>query len=138
MNPILRNILAVLAGFVVGITVNMGLVTISASVIPLPEELDMTTMEGVKEAMPLLQPKHFLMPFLAHALGTLAGAMVVAKLAASYKIKLAMIIGVLFLAGGITTVVQVGGPMWFIVVDLGLAYLPMAYFGSKMLSRKQT
>ena len=37
MNPIIRNILAVIAGFVVGGTVNMGLIMLSGSVIALPE-----------------------------------------------------------------------------------------------------
>jgi hypothetical protein len=40
-----------------------------------------------------------------------------------------MVIGLFFLAGGIAAVAYLGGPLWFIVADLGLAYLPMAYLG---------
>ena len=43
----------------------------SSSLIPPPEGADVTTLEGLKTSMHLFQPKHFLMPFLAHALGTL-------------------------------------------------------------------
>ena len=73
MNPILRNILACLAGIVLGNLVNGGLIHISSSIIPPPNGADTTTVEGLKATMHLFEPKHFLMPFLAHALGTLTG-----------------------------------------------------------------
>ncbi len=101
MNPILRNILAVLAGLITGNVVNMTLVTISHSVIPPPAGVDVTTLEGLKASMHLLEGKHFVFPFLAHALGTLAGALVAALLAASHKMRMALIIGLFFLVGGI-------------------------------------
>ena len=44
--------------------------------------------------------KNFVFPFLAHALGTLAGAFVAAKIAASHKMRFALAIGFLFLLGG--------------------------------------
>ncbi len=74
MNSIIRNILAVVAGAVVGSLVNMGIIMISSSIIPPPDGADVTTMEGLKASMHLFQPRHFIMPFLAHALGTFAGA----------------------------------------------------------------
>lgn len=132
MNPIVRNILAVIAGLVVGSSVNMALIMMSGSIIPPPEGTDMTTTEGIIQAMPLLTPKHFIMPFLAHALGTLSGAMVTALIAAGHKMKLAFGIGFFFLAGGIANVFMLPAPMWFNVVDLVFAYLPMAWIGGKI------
>ena len=129
MNPILKNILAVIAGLLIGGTVNMGLIMISGTIIPPPEGADMTTPEGLKAALPLLEPKHFIFPFLAHALGTLVGAFLAAKLAASKHLVMAMIIGVFTLAGGIAAVFMIPAPTWFIVLDLVMAYLPMAYLG---------
>lgn len=70
---ILRFVLAVVLGMVVGSVVNMGLVMAGGHVIAPPAGADLTTAEGWQAAMPLLQPRHFLFPFLAHALGTLAG-----------------------------------------------------------------
>ena len=93
----LRNILAVVLGIVVGSAVNMGLILISSSIIAPPEGADMTTMEGLLEAMPMMEPKHFIMPFLAHALGTLVGAVVAGLISATHKKKFAMAIGVFFL-----------------------------------------
>jgi len=135
MNPIIKNILAVIAGLLVGSIVNMALITISGKVIPPPTDADITTMEGLEASMHLFEPKHFLFPFLAHALGTLVGAFIAAKLAANNHIKIGLLIGVFFLVGGIANIVMLPSPPWFTVVDLVFAYLPMAYIGAT-LSRK--
>ncbi|MCB9256317.1 MAG: hypothetical protein H6579_04235 [Chitinophagales bacterium] len=137
MNPILRNILAVVAGIVVGSAINMGIIMISGSLIPPPEGVNPADMESLKANMHLFQPKHFLMPFLAHALGTLAGAFVAALLAASNKLRLAMVIGIFFLAGGIANIMMLPSPLWFSILDLGLAYLPMAYLAYTFANRSK-
>lgn len=133
MNPTLKNILAVLVGIVIGGAINMGIIMISGSIIPPPEGADVTTMEGVKASIHLFKPINFLMPFLAHAIGTFAGAAIAAYLAASHKFYLALGIGAWFLLGGIMAASQIPSPMWFNVVDLCLAYIPMAYLGGKWM-----
>lgn len=132
MNPILRNILAVVAGVLLGMVVNMGLITISSSVIPPPEGVDVTNMESLKANMHLLGPKHFIFPFLAHALGTLAGAFVAALIAATHKMKFALGIAAFSLLGGISAAFMIPAPTWFIVLDLVGAYLPMGWLGGKL------
>lgn len=129
MNAIVRNILSPVVGFVGGSVVNIMLVNIGPSVVPLPEGADVSTMEGLRASMDLFTPANFLFPFLGHALGTLAGAFIAAKVAASHKMKFAIAIGVCFLAGGIAMVNMLGGPLWFNAADLLLAYLPMAFLG---------
>jgi len=129
MNPILRNILAVILGIVIGSIVNMGLIMISSSVIPPPEGADITTTEGLKAAMHLFEPKHFIFPFLAHALGTLVGAFVAALIASSHKMKFALVIGAFFLVGGIASIFMLPSPTWFTILDLVGAYLPIAWIG---------
>ncbi len=132
MNPIVRNILAVLAGLFSGGLLNMGIILISGSVIPPPEGANLTTPEGLAAAMPLMQPIHFLMPFLAHALGTLFGAWVSTFVANKNQLTVAMIIGALFFVGGAINVAMLPSPLWFNVVDLVLAYFPMAYLALKL------
>lgn len=132
MNPVLKNILAVVAGVVIGGIVNSLIVNVGPAVVPLPEGADVSSMDGLRESMHLFRPVNFLPPFLAHAIGTLAGAFMAAKLAASHAMKLALGIGVFFLAGGIAAVVMLGGPAWFIVADLVLAYIPMAWLGAHL------
>ncbi|HMO15251.1 MAG TPA: hypothetical protein PKD64_13845 [Pirellulaceae bacterium] len=124
------NFLAVLAGIVTGSIVNMALVNVGPSVIPIPEGADVSSIEKLRESMHLFGPANFLFPFLSHALGTLVGAFVTAKFAASRPLLMGLVIGVFFLAGGIAAVVMLGGPLWFQAVDLILAYIPMAYLGS--------
>lgn len=132
MNPILKNILAIIVGALIGSAVNMGMIMLSGSIIPPPKGTDTTTMEGLIASMHLFEPKHFIFPFLAHALGTFAGAFLTAMISASHQLKLALVIGVLFLAGGIYMVMALPSPVWFSVLDLGGAYIPMAYFGWRL------
>ena len=133
MNPILKNIIAVVTGLIAGSAVNMGLIMISGSIISPPDGADVTTMEGLLDAMHLFEPKHFLMSFLAHALGTFIGAVVAAKIAANNKMKFALAIGCFFLIGGIINVILLPSPVWFTLTDLILAYIPMAYLGGKLV-----
>ena len=137
MNPIVRNILAVISGFVVGSLVNMGLINIGPSVVPLPEGADVSTMENLSEGMKLFTPMNFIFPFLAHAIGTLSGAFIAAKLAATHHMKFAICIGVLFLIGGVTAASMLGGPVWFNVSDLLLAYIPMGFLGGILARGKR-
>jgi len=136
MNAILRNILAVITGIIIGSIVNMSIINISGTIIPPPEGADITTMEGLKATMHLFKPINFLFPFLAHALGTLAGAILAAMIAANHKMKFALVIGLFFLIGGITNILLLPSPTWFAMVDIGGAYIPMAWMGATLVNRK--
>ena len=136
MNPVIRNILALVAGWVVGSVINMGLIQTGHTLMPI-EGVDPSDMEALAAAMPTLDFKYFIFPFLAHALGTFSGAIVAGLLAASHKMKFSLGIGVLFLAGGIMVNYMLPGPIWFAVADIVLAYIPMAWIGGKIaLHRK--
>ncbi len=132
MHPIIRNILAVIGGLILGSAVNMGLIMISGSIIPPPEGVDASNMESLKAGMHLFQAKHFIFPFLAHALGTLIGALIASLIAANSKLTFALVIGAFFLIGGIVNVFMLPSPIWFTVLDLVLAYIPMAWLGRKI------
>lgn len=137
MPNVLRNVLAVIAGIIIGGVVNMALITISPILIPPPAGVDMSTSEGLIKAMPLLEPRHFIFPFLAHAVGTLIGALAAYVIAASYKSHIAWAIGILFLLGGVAASVMIPAPTWFKALDLVVAYLPMAWLGIQLGSRLQ-
>lgn len=136
LNQIGKNILAILAGAVIGSIVNMSIIMVSGSIIPPPQGADVTTVEGLKASMHLFTPINFLMPFLAHALGTFVGAIIASLIAATSKMSAALIVGCLFLAGGIANVLMLPSPVWFTVTDLLGAYIPMAYLGGKTGMRK--
>lgn len=136
MSPLVKNVLAVLAGAVVGSIVNIGLIMISGSVIPPPDGADITTTEGLKASMHLMEPKHFLFPFLAHALGTFFGAFVAAKMAATRHSAFALFIGVFFLIGGIANIFMLPSPLWFTLSDLIVAYIPMALIAGRLVKKQ--
>ncbi|TRW49437.1 hypothetical protein FM042_00805 [Aliidiomarina halalkaliphila] len=129
MPKLVRNIFAILVGVVLGAFVNSLIIAFGPGLIPPPDGVDMSTAEGLRDAMPLLQPQHFVMPFLAHALGTFVGVVMAYLIAASARTKIGYGIGVFFLLGGIAASVMIPAPAWFITVDLIVAYLPMAWLG---------
>ncbi|MCF6243252.1 MAG: hypothetical protein L3J74_18185 [Bacteroidales bacterium] len=135
MKTILKNILVLILGLIIGSAVNMGLIMISSAVIPPPAGADVTTMEGLKASIHLFQPQHFIFPFLAHALGTFIGALFTGLLATNNKIKWSLAIGLFFLIGGIANAALLPAPTWFIVTDILGAYIPMAFMGWKLANK---
>lgn len=135
MPNLLRNVLAVLAGVVIGSALNFLIITVSPMVIPLPAGVDVSNPESLSKGMHLLEPRHFIMPFLAHAVGSLGGALVAYLIAASYRTHIAIAVGVLFLCGGLAASFMIPAPAWFIALDLLAAYLPMAWLGTKLGNR---
>jgi len=134
MKPLIKNVLAIIAGWLSGSVINLVLIQIGHYLIPI-EGVDPNDMEALMAVMPTLDAEYFLFPFLAHALGALIGATIAGLIAATHKMKISLCIGVLFLLGGIVVNYMVGGPTWFAILDIVVAYIPMAWFGWK-LSRK--
>ena len=135
MNPIIKNVLAVIVGVFVGGLVNMGFIMLSPSIIPPPEGVNVMDPESLAANIHLFQPKHFIFPFLAHALGTLVGAALAYKIAANNNMKFALGIGAFFLIGGIMNVMALNAPMWFNVLDLVAAYIPMGWLGGRLMQQ---
>ena len=100
--------------------VNMGLIILGSNLIPVSEGFD--SMSAINWEL-----TNFIFPFLAHALGTLAGAFLAAKIANSYQLPLARSIGVFFIIGVVTMVYVLPAPVWFIWTDLIAAYIPIGY-----------
>lgn len=132
MKTLVRNFLAIVLGIFLGSIVNMGLVLAGPHVIPPPPGVDMSDMKSLAAGIHLLTPMHYLFPFLAHALGTLAGALMAHLVGKNHRVTLAYTIGALFLAGGIAASFMVPAPGWFIALDLAVAYLPMAWLGARL------
>ena len=81
MNPIIRNILAVIAGWLGGSFINMSLIKAGFILFPIGG-VDPNDMEAYAAIMPTLEPKYFIFPFLAHAVGTLVGSTIAGLIAA--------------------------------------------------------
>jgi hypothetical protein len=132
---IVRNILAVVVGFLIGGVMNMGVLAAGHVLMPPPAGFDGSSMEGVASTIHLLRPIDFIVPFLAHAVGPFAGVLSAMFIAASGRKTIAIILGILFLAGGIAANIMIPAPTWYRVIDLVFAYIPMAWLGWKV-SRK--
>lgn len=134
MNPIVKNILALVAGIFIGGLVNMGIVTYGASLFPPPAGVDPNDLESIRSSMHLYSPKHFVVPYLAHALGSFVAAFVAAKISNNKIISIAA--GVFFLLGGLTMIYMIPEtPIWFSVLDT-ISYILAAMLGY-MLGRKK-
>lgn len=132
MPSIIKKILAIIVGVIVGMFINGFLIKISPNIIAPPPGVNVNDEASLRAGIHLFQAKHFIMPFLAHALGTLAGAYLAARIAPAHKLRMALIIGLVFLAGGIWMSFLIPAPTWFIIADLLLAYLPMAWLGWRL------
>lgn len=138
MNLTLRNILAVLAGLIAGGVVNMSLIQLGGMLMPPPEGVDVNDINSINAHIGEYSVAQLLAPFLAHALGALVGAFVVARLAVSRHMVLALLIGGLNLVGGAMAVSMIpNSPLWFNMLDLGVAYLPMAWLGGRLGTRNR-
>lgn len=124
---IIRNIAAVVVGFLVGMVINGSIVNFGPLVIPNPEGYDVSNLDTIKATFHLLQPINLIVPFAAHAFGTLTGSLAAFLIAGSRKSVFAYVIGIVTLAGGITASILIPAPMWFIALDLIFAYIPMTW-----------
>lgn len=134
MKATIQNFLAIILGWIAGSFVNMSLVNAGHRVFPI-EGIDVSNLKELAAAMSHLDFHYFIFPFLAHALGTLTGAFLTAIIASNHKMQFAFSIGVLFLIGGIIMCFLIPAPIWFIVIDILIAYIPMAWIGGRIAQK---
>jgi hypothetical protein len=128
MSPILRNILAVVIGVVVCLSLNGLLLGLMMKAISPPPGFD----PNDPATYNLLQSEHFMSPFVAHAVPSLIGALIAALIAVNHKMTFALVVGGIHLLGGIAAAIMIPAPTWFIILDLAVAYLPMAWLGGRL------
>lgn len=135
-NVIFRNVSAVILGLFIGGQLNMIILELGMKILPLPDGVDLNKIETIAANIDKYTFPHFVNVFLAHGLGTLLAAFICVKLAKSQHFNLAMVVGVLFLIGGIMAVTMIPAPMTFNIIDLVGAYIPMAWFGYILAKKK--
>ena len=132
MSPGLKNAIGIVVGLAVCMGLNGALVGAGSSLIPPPEGVDPNNLDSIKANIHRYGPKHFVVPLVAHAAGSFVGAWIAAILAASRKRRVAMMIGIVHLIGGIVATYMIPAPVWFISADLLFAYLPMAHLAARV------
>ena len=132
MNPLIKNLLASFAGFIVMMVVNMGLIILLGSIFSPPEGVNPNDVNSINNNLHRYKVFQLIMPFIAHAGGTLAGTLTAAKIANSHKMLIVMVLAAIHFSGGAMMVSMLSNsPLWFNVLDLGVAYFPMAWLGYK-------
>ena len=129
---ILRNIIALPIGLFLGGIINMAIINNGTILIPPPEGINPNDFDSLKSNIHLFTPKNFIVPFFAHAIGTFIGALITSLIAVSYRQYLSIGIGCFFLMGGLTMVSMLPSPIWFNLIDLVFAYIPMGWLGYKI------
>ena len=129
MKQFIRNIIALISGIIIGSIINMVIINNGGGFISPPKGVNPNDFESIKENIHLYNPRHFVIPFLAHAIGTFVGALITSLIAISFRIYLAIGVGCFFLVGGIIMIMILPTPLWFICLDLILCYIPMALLG---------
>lgn len=130
----LFQILILAIAIIIGGQVNMAIIKFGPKLIPYPNNIDPANFELLKQTIPSFEPKHFLSPFLAHALGTLVAVLIVAFGIKEINARkyYAYFAAAMFFVGGAMAVKMLPAPMWFNITDLSLAYFPMAYLVLKL------
>jgi hypothetical protein len=122
----------ILVGALAGASLNMGVLLLGSKLMPNPPGVDVNDPASINAHIHEYSVLQLLVPFLAHALGTLLGAFLAARFNRGTGLSLtaALVVGALFLFGGISAIVMIpSAPLWFDALDLLVAYVPMALLG---------
>tara|TARA_B100000427_G_C15251921_1_gene482582 strand:- start:275 stop:664 length:390 start_codon:yes stop_codon:yes gene_type:complete len=124
-------VISLIVGVVIGSLVNMGILMLGQELIPLTDGMDPLNAKN-------WELKYFLFPFFAHAIGTIAGSFITVKMVTSHKMYCGIGIGIWFLLGGVMMVSIMPAPIWFIILDLTVSYIPMGWLGWFIAKRSQS
>lgn len=127
MKPIVRNIIAVVVGWLIGGFVNGAIVEVGMSTYP--SDVDTTDYDAISTFLESASFVYFLYPLIAHLAGSFVGGFIAALISKNRKMGTALIVGGLFFLGGVIVTFLIPAPAWFIALDLIVAYFPMAFLG---------
>lgn len=131
-----QNAGAVIAGLIAGFAVNMAVLSINTKwLFPAPEGLDPNNTAQYQAYLDTLPATAFVVVMLAHLGQAFVGGWVAARLGSSRPVLLAMIIGVLSLAGGIWAMQMFKGPTWM-YAELPL-YLLLAWLAGRLVEKQR-
>jgi hypothetical protein len=124
-----RKILAVVAGVVVGAVVVWVVQLLGHRVVPLPAGMDPTNMESVRAHMAEIPAAAFGFVLLGYVLGALVGGYTAARIGRAPRLALA--VGAILMVFGILNVVLIPHPLWFTVATF-IVFLPAAWLGGRL------
>ncbi|MGH7729988.1 MAG: hypothetical protein ACRENJ_01920 [Candidatus Eiseniibacteriota bacterium] len=129
MNPVVRGILAVIAGMLVAFVLIVVVQTIGTRIYP-PPPMDRTNIDSIKAAMAQIPLASLLFVLLSYAAGSVAGGWVAARFAPRDKMAHAMTLAALLFCLGIMNLISLPHPPWFWVASSAIYWLG-AWSGAK-------
>lgn len=132
MNKYLYYTLWILISLFLGSLANGLIITVGPLIIKYPPSVSFETEASTIHSMKLLRPIHLMIPFVAHAIGTFISTFLMAIYIKKPYMEIAYFMSLLYLIVGIYMVFLIPAPLWFGILDLTLAYIPMGYLGAKL------
>ena len=127
----IRNILAVVVGLIVGMIFNMCVVLLNTTLYPMPEGVTFEDADGTAAYFAELPVTAFLIVIVAHVGQAFFGGLVAAVISRNASMVVAMIVGVLSMIAGIANMMLMPMPAWM-WIELPL-YLLAAYVAAQIV-----
>ncbi len=131
----LRSVLAVLAGLVLGMFTIMAVESVIPLVYPMPRAIDPADTDAMRTTLANMPVGAFVILMAGWALGALSGGLLAARLATTwfYKAPLAhaLAVGLVQTAGAIANFTMLPHPTWVLVAGL-VVFIPMALLGGAL------
>jgi hypothetical protein len=132
-----KNLLAVVAGVIVGGLMVAVMEIIGHSLFPPPPGLDASNPASLAKLMEQVPMGAKLSVVVAWAVGSLAAGFVAGKLASFNGSTMALIAGGVLLCAGGYTMIAIPHPVWMVIAGL-LVPLPSAYAGWRLTAKSRT
>jgi hypothetical protein len=132
---IVRNILAVIAGFVVGSALISAVQYLNYQLNPPPPGLDPSKAEDIVKMMEGVTVPVLLMVEFSYLLGSLGAGFVSGKVAASRWKLWALVLGTAFTIANFVNMAQIPHPLWFAVLTT-VTFLPLAWLGARLAVKR--
>ncbi|MBT8140935.1 MAG: hypothetical protein HKN88_06755 [Gammaproteobacteria bacterium] len=132
----LRKILAVITGVVIGVLGISLVQAISGQMYPWPEGLDYNDKEAFVAFVKTLPTGAFLMVILSYIVGSFFGGMA-ATAVAKEKYVPALIVGFALTIAGVMNAIAVPQPLWVSIISV-LVFFPFVYLGAKVFPIKSS
>ena len=128
----MRDIFAVLVGWIVGMVANMAVAFLNVALYPMPDGVTFNDKEGFNAYIETLPLTAFLIVLVAHLSQAFCGALAAAKISRKRQMVVAMLIGVLSLIGGYINMQSIPLPTWM-WIEMPL-YLVAAWFAACLVT----
>ncbi len=130
MKPVVRSVIAVIAGMLVAFVVISLIEVIGMRLYPPPAGTDLRDPQAIRQAMASLPRAALLCVLVAYAAGSVAGGWVAARFAPSARLMHAMIVGAILLGAGLMNMMSIPHPAWFWIASIAI-YLLGAWSGGR-------